>query len=394
MESMSNIRKMAEQYFEDAVELRRRIHQQPELSMEEKETSALVREKLREYGISIAELPLETGVIGVLAGERPGRTILLRADMDALPVEERSGLPFASEKKGVCHSCGHDIHTAALLLAARILGGIKKDLAGIVLFLFQPAEEKLNGSQLVIDSGLFEKYQPDFAVGLHCWPDLPAGTVGVRSGSFMASSDSVSLTVKGRGGHGAHPHKSVDPITAAAYILAELQTVVSRSVAPLEAAVLTMGRIEGGTAANVIPDTVTMEGTVRTVSRETRALMEEKIRQIACHGAEALGASCEVEYKRGVPAVICDPAVVERIRKAAAEELGSENVVTLETPSMGSEDFARYLELVPGAMFRIGTASEDPATRLPLHNGGIRFDERAVLAGAVTFGRLAAEYLR
>lgn len=170
--------------------------------------------------------------------------------------------------------------------------------------------------------------------------------------------------------------------------------MVSRSVAPLEAAVLTMGRIEGGTAANVIPDTVTMEGTVRTVSRETRALMEEKIRQIACHGAEALGASCEVEYKRGVPAVICDPAVVERIRKAAAEELGSENVVTLETPSMGSEDFARYLELVPGAMFRIGTASEDPATRLPLHNGGIRFDERAVLAGAVTFGRLAAEYLR
>lgn len=391
---MSNIRKMAEQYFEDAVELRRRIHQQPELSMEEKETSALVREKLREYGISIAELPLETGVIGVLAGERPGRTILLRADMDALPVEERSGLPFASEKKGVCHSCGHDIHTAALLLAARILGGIKKDLAGTVLFLFQPAEEKLNGSQSVIDSGLFEKYQPDFAVGLHCWPDLPAGTVGVRSGSFMASSDSVSLTVKGRGGHGAHPHKSVDPITAAAYILAELQTVVSRSVAPLEAAVLTMGSIEGGTAANVIPDTVTMEGTVRTVSRETRALMEEKIRQIAYHGAEALGASCEVEYKRGVPAVICDPAVVERIRKAAAEELGSENVVTLETPSMGSEDFARYLELVPGAMFRIGTASEDPATRLPLHNGGIRFDERAVLAGAVTFGRLAAEYLR
>ena len=394
MESMSNIRKMAEQYFEDAVELRRRIHQQPELSMEEKETSALVREKLREYGISIAELPLETGVIGVLAGERPGRTILLRADMDALPVEERSGLPFASEKKGVCHSCGHDIHTAALLLAARVLGGIKKDLAGTVLFLFQPAEEKLNGSQSVIESGLFEKYHPDFAVGLHCWPDLPAGTVGVRSGSFMASSDSVSLTVKGRGGHGAHPHKSVDPITAAAYILAELQTVVSRSVAPLEAAVLTMGRIEGGTAANVIPDTVTMEGTVRTVSRETRALMEEKIRQIACHGAEALGASCEVEYKRGVPAVICDPAVVERIRKAAAEELGSENVVTLETPSMGSEDFARYLELVPGAMFRIGTASEDPATRLPLHNGGIRFDERAVLAGAVTFGRLAAEYLR
>ena len=391
MESMSNIRKMAEQYFEDAVELRRRIHQQPELSMEEKETSALVREKLREYGISIAELPLETGV---LAGERPGRTILLRADMDALPVEERSGLPFASEKKGVCHSCGHDIHTAALLLAARILGRIKKDLAGTVLFLFQPAEEKLNGSQAVIDSGLFEKYHPDFAVGLHCWPDLPAGTVGVRSGSFMASSDSVSLTVKGRGGHGAHPHKSVDPITAAAYILAELQTVVSRSVAPLEAAVLTMGRIEGGTAANVIPDTVTMEGTVRTVSRETRALMEEKIRQIACHGAEALGASCEVEYKRGVPAVICDPAVVERIRKAAAEELGSENVVALETPSMGSEDFARYLELVPGAMFRIGTASEDPATRLPLHNGGIRFDERAVLAGAVTFGRLAAEYLR
>lgn len=390
---MSSIQEMAEQYFEDAVEIRRNIHQQPELSMEEVRTTALIKGKLLEYGVSIADLSLKTGAIGVLEGEKPGRTILLRADIDALPVEEGSGLTFASEKKGICHSCGHDIHTAALLLSARILEKMKKDLAGTVLFLFQPAEEKMEGSQLVIHSGLFETYHPDFVAGLHCWPDLPAGTIGVRQGSFMASSDCVTLTVRGKGGHGAHPHKSIDPITAAAYLLTELQTVVSRSVAPLEAAVMTMGKIEGGTASNVIPDTVVMEGTVRTVSNETRALVEEKIRQIACHGAEALGASCEVKYEKGVPAVVCDPAVVKRIQKAAEEELGSENVVALETPSMGSEDFARYLEKVPGAMFRIGTANEDPATQLPLHNSGIRFDERAILTGAVTFVRLVSDYL-
>lgn len=391
---MEKIREMIDLYEKDAVFVRREIHQNPELSMAEKKTTALIKEKLAEYGLEPAKVLLPSGAASVLKGSRPGKTILFRADIDALPVRERSGLPFASKNPEVCHSCGHDIHTASLLLTARILSQMKESLAGQVIFLFQPAEENLGGSQAVIDSGLFEKYRPEFAVGVHCWPDLLGGTVGFRKGPFMASSDSVKIRVTGRGGHGAHPHKSIDPITAAAYILTQLQTVVSRSVAPLDSAVLTMGKISGGTAANVIPDEAVMEGTVRTVNNETRTLVEQRIRTIASCGAEAMGASYEVDYIRGVPALECDSHVTELLMKAAKEQLGNDRVVTLETPSMGSEDFARYLELVPGAMFRIGTASEHPASRLPLHNGGIIFDEKAISAGAAVFCGLAAEYLK
>lgn len=252
-------------------------------------------------------------------------------------------------------------------MAARVLSSIRDELKGTVLFLFQPAEERLSGSQMVIDSGVFENYHPDFAVGLHCWPDIPAGTIGIRRGSFMTSSDTVKLTIRGKGGHGAHPHKSIDPVMTSAYILTELQTIISRTIAPLDSAVLTIGKITGGTAANIIPDEVVMEGTVRTVSNETRALMEEKIRQIVTHGAAAMGAECDIGYQKGVPAVVCDSHVVDLIEQAAAEELGADHVVTLATPSMGSEDFARYLEKVPGAMFRIGTRNDDPASSRPLH---------------------------
>lgn len=391
---MKTVRKLLETYREDTLAIRRELHRHPELSMEEIKTTAFIKEKLTEYGIPLYEGNLSTGAAAVIEGAESGKTILFRADIDALPMDEKSGLLFASENPGVCHSCGHDIHTAALLLTARILNEFRDRLFGRVILLFQPAEEKLGGSQLVIDSGLFDVYKPELAVGLHCWPDLPGGSVGVRKGPFMASSDSVKITVRGRGGHGAHPHKSIDPITTAAYILTELQTIISRTVAPLDSAVLTMGKFTAGTAANVIPDEVVMEGTVRTVTHETRALMEEKIRTVAEHGAMALGAACEVHYERGVPAVVCDRQVTEYIERAAAAELGGSKVLTLETPSMGSEDFARYLELVPGAMFRIGTSNENPATRLPLHNSGIIFDEEAIFAGAAVFSRFALEYLK
>lgn len=391
---MEKIRELIDLYEKDAVFIRREIHQNPELSMEEKETTALIKEKLAEYGLEPADVCLPSGAAAVLAGGCPGKTILFRADIDALPVNERSGLSFTSKNPGVCHSCGHDIHTASLLLTAKVLSRMRESLAGQVIFLFQPAEENLGGSQTVIDSGLFEKYHPEFAVGVHCWPDLLGGTVGFRKGPFMASSDSVKIRVTGKGGHGAHPHKSIDPITAAAYILTQLQTIVSRSVAPLDSAVLTMGKISGGTAANVIPDEAVMEGTVRTVNNETRTLVEQRIRTIASCGAEAMGASCEVEYTQGVPALECDSHVTELLMNAAKIQLGNNNVITLENPSMGSEDFARYLEIVPGAMFRIGTATENPASRLPLHNSGIIFDEKAISTGASVFCGLAVEYLK
>ena len=274
---MSKVNELIQQYTDDAIEIRRHIHRHPELSMEEKNTTEFISQQLLKYGIEISDIPFKSGVLGILKGGENGHTILLRADIDALPMVEKSGLPFASENTGVCHSCGHDIHTTSLLLAARILSSLRDELKGTVLFLFQPAEERLSGSQMVIDSGVFEKYHPDFAVGLHCWPDIPAGTIGIRRGSFMASSDTVKLKIRGKGGHGAHPHKSIDPVMTSAYILTELQTIISRTIAPLDSAVLTIGKITGGTAANIIPDEVVMEGTVRTVSNETRALMEETL---------------------------------------------------------------------------------------------------------------------
>ncbi len=390
---MSKVNELIQQYTDDAIEIRRHIHRHPELSMEEKNTTEFISQQLLKYGIEISDIPFKSGVLGILKGGEDGHIILLRADIDALPMVEKSGLPFASENTGVCHSCGHDIHTTSLLLAARVLSSLRDELKGTVLFLFQPAEERLSGSQMVIDSGVFENYHPDFAVGLHCWPDIPAGTIGIRRGSFMASSDTVKLTIRGKGGHGAHPHKSIDPVMTSAYILTELQTIISRTIAPLDSAVLTIGKITGGTAANIIPDEVVMEGTVRTVSNETRALMEEKIRQIVSHGAAAMGAECDIVYQKGIPAVVCDNHVVDLIEQAAAEELGADHVVTLATPSMGSEDFSRYLEKVPGAMFRIGTRNDDPASSRPLHNAGIVFDEQAITSGASVFAGLALRYL-
>ena len=375
---MSKVNELIQQYTNDAIEIRHHIHRHPELSMEEKNTTEFICQQLLKYGIEISDIPFKSGVLGILKGREDGHTILLRADIDALPMVEKSGLPFASENTGICHSCGHDIHTTALLLAARVLSFLRDELKGTVLFLFQPAEERLSGSQMVIDSGVFEKYHPDF---------------GIRRGSFMASSDTVKLTIRGKGGHGAHPHKSIDPVMTSAYILTELQTIISRTIAPLDSAVLTIGKITGGTAANIIPDEVVMEGTVRTVSNETRALMEEKIRQIVSHGAAAMGAECDIVYQKGVPAVVCDSHVVDLIEQAAAEELGADHVVTLATPSMGSEDFARYLEKVPGAMFRIGTRNDDPASSRPLHNAGIVFDEQAITSGASVFAGLALRYL-
>lgn len=390
---MKAIRELIRLYEEDAVSIRRKIHRKPELSMQEYETTAFIQEKLLEYGLKPAAINLPSGTAAVLQGGKPGKTILFRADIDALPMTERSGLSYSSEYSGVCHSCGHDIHTAVLLLTARVLSERREALAGQIIFLFQPGEEQGLGANAVIDSGLFETYHPDFAVGVHCWPELIGGTVGFRKGPFMASNDSVTIRVTGRGGHGAHPHKSIDPITASAYILTQLQSIVSRSVAPLDSAVLTMGKIFSGTAANVIPDEAVMEGTVRAVNNKTRNLMEQRIRTIAACGAEAMGASCEIEYVKGAPALECDSRVTELLTDAALRQLGADRVVLLESPSMGSEDFANYLEFIPGAMFRIGTACENPASRLPLHNAEIVFDEKAVAAGASVFCGLAEEVL-
>ena len=371
---MNNITEKIRQYTSEAIGLRRDLHRHPELAMRETRTTQLIREQLQAYGIPlIPDLDLPSGTAALLEGGKPGKTLLLRADIDALPVKEASGLPFASQEVGVCHSCGHDIHITALLLCARVLSEMRDSLHGRVIFLFQPGEETGEGASAVLRSGLLDRYPPDLAVGAHCWPDLPGGTVGLRKGGFMASSDTFRIQVIGRGGHGAHPHKSIDPIVAASYLVTQLQTIVSRTVAPLDSAVVTVGKFTAGTAANVIPDQAVLEGTVRTA---------------------AMGAQCQVDYQRGIPALVCDAVAIDQLEAAAIQQLGQDKVRFLAQPSMGSEDFARYLERAPGAMFRIGTACDAPASHLPLHNAAIQFDEQAIPTGAAVFSQLAVNFLR
>lgn len=387
------INALIQKELDEMLELRRFIHMHPELSMQEKNTTALIREKCLQYGLTEADLNLESGAAFILNPEKSENSIIFRADIDALPVEETTGLPFASAVPGISHSCGHDIHTTALLFCARILSQIRDSLNGRIIFLFQPAEEIGRGAAMVIKSGLLEKYPSHMIIGIHTWPELPGGTIGIRKGPFMAASDRFQITVNGKGGHGAHPHKSVDPVLTAAYILTQIQSIVARNVPPLQSAVITVGKFNGGPAANVIPDSASMEGTVRTFLPEIRDMVQERISAIASNTAASMGAECVIDYRRGGQPVICDSETVSIIEKAGTEELGPESVIHLDTPSMGSEDFSGYLGHLPGAMFRLGTSNDRPESHGPLHNGSTVFDERAITVGARVLSRIALDTL-
>lgn len=377
---------------EDAIVIRRQIHQNPELSGEEIETTQLLHRELKNRGIHILKTNLKTGLIAAVGKNSSKKTLILRADIDALPMTERSGLAFASQRAGCCHSCGHDLHTAALLLCARVLKKMEDKIEGTVLFVFQPAEEGLNGALSVCGTGVFTDYKPQLIIGLHTWPDLPAGTVGVKKGPFMAASDSLKLTVSGKSGHAAHPHKTIDPIMVSGYLITALQSIVSRNVAPLDNAVITIGKVTAGTAANIIPESVVLEGSVRTADPEVQAMIEARLKVLLPSIAEGFGAVCTVEYAKGVPAVVNDAAIVDLLKLSAEKAIGPSNVIQLDKPSMGSEDFANYLKLVPGALFRIGTGNDDPNSHLALHSAQIIFDEKAIAAGAHVMSQFALDY--
>lgn len=361
---------------------RRKIHQNPEVGFEEHETCRLIEEVLRGLGITPQKNGDKTGVIGILEGGKPGgKVVALRADIDALKLTEATGLEFASRNPGVCHACGHDMHVAVLLGAAKMLAEYKADLRGTVKFLFQPAEETLGGSDSMIASGVMENPKVDYILAAHTWPEMPAGSIGVRKGAALGSADSFTITITGKGVHAAHPHKGIDPIVIGAYIVTELQTVVSRRVAPLDSAVVSIGRLAAGTASNIIPTECVMEGTVRTQSPETRKLVAECIETLVTHTAAGMGATAKIDYEWGVPPTICDSFVVDNISEAVRELLGEDKLLQVPVPSMGSEDFSRYLEYAPGALFRIGTADERPETRGALHNPQTLFSEEAIPTG-------------
>lgn len=389
------IKERIEEYAFHALELRRMIHRNPELSGKEFETTALIRKELEAYGIPIRDSGLETGLIADLCGKKKGkaRTIAVRADMDALPVPEKTGEVFASCREGVSHACGHDLHTASLLLSARVLKDMEQEFSGCVRFLFQPAEESGSGAKTMIAHGAMEKPKPDAMLGIHTWPDTPAGMIGVKAGASHASSDTITIKVKGKGGHGAHPYRCVDPIMTSAYLLTQLQTLVSRELPMVESAVLTFGTIHGGTAANVIPDEVELNGTLRCLDASWRQKMLDSIDRVSKDCCHAMRAEAEVIVKEGMPALVNDEEMSEKLMLSADKVLGPNHVHRLAGASPGSDDFAVYLEHVPGVLFRMGTGNEEPSTHIGLHNGENRFDERGISTGAAVIVQYVLDYL-
>lgn len=379
------LRRAIEDRVSDLVELRHALHQCPELSGAEERTSALMAERLRGIGLKVRTGVGGHGVVADLVGGLPGRRIALRADMDALPVVERTGCPYASRYAGVMHACGHDGHMAILLGVARVLAGRARSLRGSVRFLFQPAEETINGALHMCQAGALDGV--DAIVALHGWPRLPVGRVAVAPGVHMASADMFRMVVRGVGGHAGYPHEAVDPIVVAANIVTAAQTVVSRQIDPLEPAVLTFGKLAAGSAPNVIPGEAEMLGTYRALSEEVRLRIAERLCRVASNVCAAFGAEFTYERMPGPPPLANHPAIAALVADAARDTLSADGVETEMHPSMIGEDFAEYLQTVPGAMFRLGLG--DTA---PVHSDLFDFNDRAIPVGIEVLCRTALRF--
>lgn len=388
----SRIKDLIEEIFSDIVQIRRQIHMYPELRDETARTANLISSVLEEVGVEIRRNVGRNGVVGVIRGGRDEPCVALRADMDALPIQEGNDVSYRSRVPGVMHACGHDVHTAILIGVGMILNSIRSELPGAVKLIFQPAEEVGTGAQAMIEDGVMEEPHVDRIFGLHVWTELGVGQIGVRSGPAMANMDWFKITVEGVGGHGAQPHQTRDPITASAYLIAQLQTVVSRSVSPLAPAVVTVGRIEGGTACNIIPAEVKMEGTVRSLDSEVREMIVERIRSVLKGIELSMGVRCSFTYDMGSPVVYNDPHLADLVRSVGAEMLGEEKVFEVE-PSMGGEDFAFYLEHAPGVFFRIGVRDEERGFVNKIHSPTFDVPEEAMKTGMLMMVGVALKAL-
>jgi amidohydrolase len=371
------------------IEIRRDIHAHPELGFGEVRTAGVVARELTRLGISHQTGVGKTGVVGLIEGGRPGPVLAIRADMDALPIEEKSDLPFASTKPGLMHACGHDIHTTTLLGVAAVLKELASQLAGTVKLVFQPAEEGVGGMRAMIADGVMDGPKIDRALAFHNHPDMPVGSFGFVHGACLAASDRFEIVVRGRSGHAAYPHTTIDPIVAAAMLVAQLQTVVSREVSPTMPAVVTVGVIQGGTAANIIPDSCTIKGTVRTLHPEARDAAEGAIKRLAAGMLAGMRVACDVDYRRGVPPLRNDESVLAPAVVAVRNQFG--DVISEFQPSLGGEDFALMADLVPSFQLRVG--SSQPGRNDKLHNSAYQPDERCIGFGVQALSRAALELL-
>jgi hippurate hydrolase len=377
-----------ESFGEDIVALRRDIHREPEIGFETEKTAEKVLDALDGLPLEIQTGVAENGVVATLKGEGDGPTVALRADMDALPIHEETGLPFASEEDGKMHACGHDGHTSMLVGAARVLSQdhLHERLNGTVKFIFQPAEEGYAGGQVMVEEGVAEDVSSIFA--LHLWPGLPFGRVGTKAGPIMAAADAFEMTVRGQGGHGAMPHLAADAVVIGAHIVTALQTLISREVSPVDPAVLTIGEIEAGFAFNIIPETAYLGGTVRTLNPGLREKMPERIEALARGIAQGMRGEIELDYRFSYPVTSNDADMARLVLNVVGELFGEENAVELDNPSMGGEDFAFFLEKVSGAFIWLGVGDVSG-----LHTAQFSFDEKILPQGSALLAALALESL-
>jgi len=361
------------------VEIRRSIHRHPELGLEEQHTATFIEQKLDEMGVE--HVRTGTAIVGLVRGGKPGRTVALRADIDALPIKEETGAEYASKRDGVMHACGHDAHTTILLGAARWFAERRPDLKGNVKLLFQPAEETVGGAETMIRDGCLENPRVDYVLGLHVMPYLLVGRIETKKGALNGSSTSIGITVRGVSCHAAYPERGVDAVMIAAQVVTALHSLVSRTVSPLEAAVLTIGTINGGTASNIVADEVTMKATLRTTSDETRDALVVKARSIVENIAAAFGGSGSIDVRYGYTALINDPAVVDVVAAAADDILCPGSVDWKEKPSMGVEDFSFFCRERPGAFYHLGCGNAAKGIVSPIHSSTFDIDEDCLPLG-------------
>ncbi|MGD9974562.1 MAG: M20 family metallopeptidase [Desulfatirhabdiaceae bacterium] len=386
---MNNLKKSIQRQYQKIVQFRRDLHQIPETAYTEEKTSQYVADVLSNLGISVFSKIARYGVVGLKSFTSPGKTLMLRSELDALPIVERTGLPFASKNPACMHACGHDGHMAMVLGAAVVLCEMNPDLCGQIKFLFQPAEEGPGGAKPMIEAGVMESPRVDFVLGCHLWPNIPEGTVGVRPGPLMAAMDRFDITIIGRGGHGAMPHLCVDALETGTQVVGALQRIVSRHMNPLSPTVLTVGRFEAGTAFNVIPNEARICGTTRTFDPEIWKSWPTRIETVVRGVCQSMGADYRLDYQPGYPVTVNDTAMCDRVREFASATVGAKNVVEPEA-TMGGEDMSFFLERAPGCFFFLGTGCDGGA---PIHNERFDFNENILMTGVEIYCRAAMAFL-
>jgi amidohydrolase len=387
---MENIHQLVSEQKDLIIKIRRDLHRIPETAYTEKKTSAYVTDYLSSLGLEVQTGIAQFGVVGLLNTGRPGPTLMIRADMDALPLKEDTGLDFASEHEGAMHACGHDAHMAMVLGAATVLNKIKDELTGNIKFLFQPAEEGPGGAKPMVAAGVMKNPKVDYSIGCHVWPDISERTIGVRPGPFMAAMDRFDIKIKGRGGHGAMPHLCVDALEVGTQVVNALQRIASRHMDPLEPTVITVGTFHAGTAFNIIPAEAELSGTTRTFNPETWNTWESRLEKVIRGVCESMGTDFELNYSQGYPVTINDESATEVVRRCAEKVVGEDRVV-VPKKTMGGEDFAFYAQKSKGCFFALGVGREGA---VPVHNQKFDFNEDVLLLGMETHCQVGLELLK